>query len=319
MNPKLSVIVPVYNVKEYLEECISSIVQQDYDNFEVILVDDGSSDGSGEQCDLFAAKEVRIKVIHQNNQGHTAARQAGFEHSAGDYILFIDSDDWIDPGMFRAMMEKCADGQADIVQCSYRSVKNGKGRDELPVFEEGTYDKERLLHQVYPKMIYTGSFYRFGIAPNIWNKIFKRKLIGKNLGRIDRRIKSGEDGLLTYSCFLEAEAVWILNDCYYNYRSREISMCRMTENRLEENHLLFQYYSEWFCSNQYLKEQIYRYVVYQTLQAMEEALKTTGIRRLKKKYPFLTKNSLECESIKNVKASEVKGKRNKLILIGLKL
>lgn len=319
MNPKLSVIIPVYNVKDYLEQCICSVIHQDYDNFEVILVDDGANDGSEELCDEFARKDSRIIVIHQANQGHTAARQAGYEKSDGDYILFMDSDDWVDLGMFRTMMEKCVDNSIDIVQCSYRSVKNGKKREESPVFDEGLYDKERLANQIYPKMIYEGSFYKFGIAPNIWNKIFRRKLIGESLYRIDRRIRSGEDGLLTYHCFLKAEMVWILNDCFYNYRSRKLSMCRITNSRLEENHILFQYYSDWFCDNGYLTEQIYRYVVYQTLQAMEVALKKTGIRQITKAHPYLIKGSLESESIKNVKVSEVKGKRNKLTLIRLKI
>lgn len=320
INGKLSVIIPVYNVKEYLEKCVDSILSQNYDLFEVILVDDGSTDGSGYICDQYASKDCRIKVIHQKNQGHTAARQSGFAASSGEYLLFIDSDDWIDRKMFHSMMTRAMETDADIVQCSYRSVKDGRGRDEVPIYETGVYGYERLKAEIYPKMIYAGGFYRFGIAPNMWNKIFKRHLIEDNLPRIDRRIRSGEDGLLTFSCFLQARTVCIVPGCYYNYRSREVSMCRITDDsRLDQNHILFEYYKKWFYENPILKEQIEHYVVYQTLQAVTGLLRKRTIRRIKKEHSFLKENSLERTSIQNVPISDVAGKKNKLILAGLKI
>ncbi|EOS74274.1 hypothetical protein C819_03027 [Lachnospiraceae bacterium 10-1] len=316
----LSVIVPVYNVEEYLKQCVDSILQQDYELVELILVDDGSTDQSGNICDEYARCDSRVKVIHQENQGHTAARQNGFHRSCGEYVIFIDSDDWIDEGMFLLMMEKAVKENADIVQCNYRSVRNGIHRDEVPFFREGIYDKKALEIEIYPRMIYAGGYYRFGIAPNMWNKIFKRSLVEKFLPNIEKRVKSGEDGLLTFACFLEAERVYILNSCFYNYRSREVSMCRITDDkRLVENHLLFQCYQRNFMQYSFLQDQIRHYVVYQTLQAVAELLETRSLWKIKKEYTFLISDSIERDSIKKIKLAEIHGKKNKLILIGLKI
>ena len=320
MNNKLSVIIPVYNVEEYLKQCLDSILAQEYDSYEVILVDDGSTDHSGAICDEYANGDDRVSVIHQKNMGHTAARQNGFLASTGDYILMIDSDDWIDEGMFRCMMDKAISDNADIVQCSYRAVKEGTAINEVPVFREGLYEKRGLEEAIYPKMIYAGGYYSFGIAPNMWNKLWKRRLVEKYLLRIDGRIKSGEDGLFTFSGFLEAEKVWILNTCFYNYRSREASMCRITDDRrLEQNHKLFDYYEKWFYDHEILRKQIEHYVVYQTLQAIEELLKTYRMKDIRKKYGFLWEECMERQSIKDIKLSEVTGKKNKLLLLRLKL
>ena len=320
LNNKLSVIIPVYNVEEYLEQCVESVLKQDYESFELILVDDGSTDESGNICDRYEKMDKRVKALHQRNQGHTTARQNGFKASDGDYIIFVDSDDWLDTGMFSLMMEKAVTENADIVQCNYRSVKNGVPRDEIPVFKEGIYDKKTLESEVYPKMIYAGGYYRFGIAPNMWNKIFRRTLVEKYLPDIDVQIRSGEDGLFTFACFLEAKKVYILHSCFYNYRSREVSMCRVTDDkRLMENHLLFQYYQRDFMQYSVLQNQIMHYVIYQTLQAITELLHTKNIWRIKKEYGFLKADSIESESIKRVRLSEVCGKKNKLILAGLKI
>lgn len=320
MNYKLSVIIPVYNVEKYLKQCLNSVTAQEYNSFEVILVDDGSTDNSGAICDEFANTDSRIRVIHQKNIGHTGARQNGFLASTGDYILMIDSDDWIEEDMFRCMMEKALADDVDIVQCNYRSVKDGMEDNQIPVFQEGFYGKSRLEQEVYPKMIYAGGYYSFGIAPNMWNKIWKRSLMEKHLFRIDRKIRSGEDGLFTFACFWEAQKVWILNTCFYNYRSRAVSMCRITDDRrLEQNHILFDYYNKWFYNNVVFREQIEHYVVYQTLQAMEELLKTMKMKEVRRRYGFLWQESLERQSIRNIKLSEIAGKRNKLILMGLKI
>ncbi len=318
---KLSVIVPVYNVEEYLQECVDSILGQDYSSFELILVDDCSKDKSGIICDDYQKKDKRVKVIHHHRQmGHTAARQDGFRASVGDYILYVDSDDWIDEKMLSTMMEKAVNENVDIVQCSYRSVRDGKGKDEIPVYEEGLYDKQGLEEKIYPTFIYAGGYYRFGIAPSMCNKIYRRRLVETYLFRVDKSLRSGEDGLMTFSSFLAAERVWILHNCFYNYRSRAVSMCRIVDNkRLSENHLLFKYYKEWFWGNPVIEYQVKRFVVYQTLLAMEEMLKTMTLFKIEKTHSFLKEKGIERESIKEVGIFEIKGKRNRLTLLALKL
>lgn len=320
MNNKLSVIIPVYNVEEYLEQCIESVLKQAYSPFEVILVDDGSSDKSSSICDQYGREDKRIKVIHQPNQGHTIARQNGFRASDGDYILFIDSDDWVKGEMFTLMMDKAVKEKADIVQCGFIAVEQDVSIDAVSPYSPGVYDKKGLKEIIYPTMIYNKAEQCFGVAPNMWNKIFKRTLAEKYIYRIDPRIRSGEDGLLTFACFMEAERVYNLQECFYCYRSREMSMCRITDDkRLEENHILFQYYSEWLMPEKILQESIKRYVVNQTLQAVEALMEKRSLHQIKKEHPYLKKDSLERISIQDVKLTEVSGKKNKMILAGLKL
>ena len=113
---KISVIVPVYNVENHLEKCVRSIQAQTYDNLEIILVDDGSPDQCGLMCDAFAAEDNRIRVIHKENGGLSSARNAGIDASTGEYLAFVDSDDWIDPPMYAMLYKLCLDHQAQLAE-----------------------------------------------------------------------------------------------------------------------------------------------------------------------------------------------------------
>ena len=116
--PKLSVIVPVYNTEKYLRECIDSILAQTFTDFELILVDDGSTDGSGIICDEYADKDPRVQVIHQQNGGATVARRSGVRIARGEYVTFVDSDDWIDSDFYAPMIEKIKETGADVLVCN---------------------------------------------------------------------------------------------------------------------------------------------------------------------------------------------------------
>ena len=122
MEEQISVIIPVYNVAEFLPQCLDSVVSQDYRNLQILLVDDGSTDGSGEICDRYAAAEARIQVIHQPNQGAGAAKNAGLRAAGGTYLSFVDSDDFLEPGAYRQMVKTLEETRADIVQFSFRNV-----------------------------------------------------------------------------------------------------------------------------------------------------------------------------------------------------
>lgn len=126
-NPKISIIVPVYNGEKYLEKCVDSIVHQTERDIEVILVDNGSLDLSGEMCDAFAEKDNRIKVIHQPNNGVSFARNTGIENAKGDYIGFVDADDWIDIDMYDSLLKEASRSEADVVMCDATTVySNGE-------------------------------------------------------------------------------------------------------------------------------------------------------------------------------------------------
>ena len=122
MNQNISVIVPVYNVEKYLTQCVESILSQDHSNLEVILIDDGSTDRSGEICDQFAARDSRVQVIHQKNAGAAAAKNAGLRIASGTYLSFVDSDDYLEPNAYGFMLKTLLDSRADAVEGSFREV-----------------------------------------------------------------------------------------------------------------------------------------------------------------------------------------------------
>ncbi len=236
-TPFLSIIIPVYNTEAYLPECVESILKQELKEYEILLVDDGSTDGSPAICDRYCAKYSHIRCIHQKNSGHTAARQAGFLACKGAYVAFADSDDWVSPVMYTQMCRTARESGADIIHCNFIAVMPDQEKKNTVPFAPGYYDKRMLLETVYPKMIYSGTWFTFGAGPNLWNKLFRRSLLEKFLFEVPTDIRVGEDWLTTYPCMLAAESVYFLEEAYYYYRSRSGSMKHhMDQNRLPDLH-----------------------------------------------------------------------------------
>lgn len=267
-NPFLSVIIPVYNAESYLARCLDSLLAQTFTDFEVILVDDGSTDGSAALCDGYAAKDCRFHCIHKENGGHTSARQAGLGQAAGNYVAFVDSDDWIAPAMYRTMCDAAEKNDADMVCCNYTAV-TPKG--DIPCrasFPEGLYEKAQLEEEVYPRMLYSGTYFTYGAAPNLWNKLFRRELLTKNLYPVPLSVKLGEDALVSYICLLESSRVYFCGDFFYYYQSTASSLTHnMDENRLRENRTLFEAFFNIIDLSVYpcMEQQLYYYIVYQCL------------------------------------------------------
>ena len=178
MNPEISIIVPVYNVEKYLKRCIDSILNQSFTNFELILVDDGSTDNSGKIIDEYAIKDERIKVIHKENGGQGSARNRGLDIAKGNYIGFVDSDDWIHKDMYKCMYKIINEDNTDIVQVGHNMV------------EEYTKDKRCNINNlniicidnIIEKFADCNSF---EVLPLIFpvNKLYRREL-WKNLQKI---------------------------------------------------------------------------------------------------------------------------------------
>lgn len=267
-NPFLSVIVPVYNVKPYLAHCLDSILAQTFTDYEVIIIDDGSTDGSAALCDGYAKRDSRFRCFHKKNGGLVSARQAGFRHVRGQYVTFVDSDDWIAPGMYQRMCHAAADTDADTVCCNY-TASTPKG-DILCrcAFPEGLYEKAQLEETVYPRMLYSGSYFTYGEAPNLWNKLFRRELLEKNLPPVPHSVKLGEDALVSYICLLESSRVYFCEDYFYYYRSSSSSLTHnMDKNRLSENQTLFDSLLKTIdlSAYPYMERQLDYYFVYQCL------------------------------------------------------
>ncbi|MEG0087047.1 MAG: glycosyltransferase, partial [Niameybacter sp.] len=130
-QPTLSIIVPVYNVEKYLPKCIESILAQSFTDFEVILIDDGATDKSGEICEEYANKDTRIKIIHKENGGLSSARNAGIELSNGNYIGFVDSDDFIHPQMYEILLREARSSNSDVVICRYKCWNEGEEQGQI--------------------------------------------------------------------------------------------------------------------------------------------------------------------------------------------
>lgn len=268
-SPFLSIIVPVYNVENYIVQCLDSILVQDFSDCEVILVDDGSTDNSGTICDQYASDHPFFQCIHKRNGGLPSARKCGYEASRGQYVAFVDSDDWISPDMYGKMCRAARESQADIVLCNYIAAMPGREEICTAPFPGGFYDKSRLEKEVYPFMIYSGTFFKYGIAPNMWNKLFRRELLREHLFHVPNDVSLGEDVLASYSYILEASSAFIMEEAFYYYRSNADSMsrCTMPVSRLSENHKMFR--TLWdvidLSSYPFMEKQLDYFLVYQCL------------------------------------------------------
>ena len=158
----ISIIVPIYNVEKYLPQCLDSLISQTYRDIEIILVDDGSPDKCPEICDAYAKKDARIKVVHQINGGVSSARNTGLKASRGEYIGFVDPDDWVAPEMYEKMMEALADHKADLAICGYQychadgSMIVSK-RDDAPMLRYSTHDPSCRMEQAVSQETVAGS------------------------------------------------------------------------------------------------------------------------------------------------------------------
>ena len=215
MNQTISVIVPVFNVAGYLPQCVDSILSQDYGNLEVILIDDGSTDGSGEICDRYAALDNRVRVIHQKNGGAAAAKNAGLRLATGEYLAFADSDDYLEPGAYGFLMKILLENGADAVQGSFREVYRNRA-EEQRISEEILEGYDYLLR--FPK--------DFSCAL-LWNKLYRRALFDGVFFEEGHKI---DDEYFTYQGFLQPRKVVRMDRVVYNYRKRASSVMSSPES-----------------------------------------------------------------------------------------
>ncbi|MBR1626429.1 MAG: glycosyltransferase family 2 protein [Bacteroidales bacterium] len=207
----ISIIVPVYNVRKYLDDCISSIVRQVYTDWECILVDDGSTDGSGIICDNWAEKDNRISVVHQNNAGVSNARNAGISVAKGDYIAFIDSDDWVGEDYLQQMHQTLVTQEGDIAVIGMRlQFKNGTYKDY--VSDAGKFLLTKEFTQEFVDL--NSKFLLYGPVC----KLFHRSVIMRNDIRFDERLSYGEDLMFVYSYLDYVNSIVNIASIQYNYR-----------------------------------------------------------------------------------------------------
>lgn len=208
MDPVVSIIVPIYNIEDYLPKCLDSIISQTYPNFELILVDDGSTDSSWHICDRFAEIDNRIKVIHKKNGGLTSARNAGLLLAQGDWIMHVDGDDWIDKTMLQSLITAAETMNADLVQCNFRMVWDDKN-------EQDFIRKYDLSSKVSALNSYISSTWTTLCA-----SMAKKELYDKYALRSPNGIAYSEDFHLSVRLWYYAKKIVVLSSVLYNYRQQ---------------------------------------------------------------------------------------------------
>ncbi|MCI8598691.1 MAG: glycosyltransferase [Lachnospiraceae bacterium] len=232
---RISIIVPIYNAESYIKECIHSILDQVYKEWELILVDDGSVDLSGAICDEFAARDDRIQVIHKKNEGLICARITGIEAARGEFLSFVDADDWVDKCFLKRLVNGMESIGADIVISGCVNEQKDFSANEINRIPAGVYEKEELAANFIPKMLHYEGFYQFGVLPYLCNKLFRKRKLQKFYSLIDTKIYDGEDVAVVYPYLLSSSKVVVIEDCLYHYRIHENSMSAQKGDRFYEN------------------------------------------------------------------------------------
>ena len=242
----ISVIVPVYNVRPYLEKCFDSIARQSYQNLEIILVDDGSTDGSGELCEDLSKRDGRVRVIHKKNGGLGSARNAGIDAARGAILSFVDSDDWIEPGMYETLSGIMCRENAQIIACGIKKVSEtgevSYYQDNLK--ERSVYTREEALLEL-PK--------NERLSNSMCNKLFRRETI-QGL-HINEQIYY-EDNPFTPQCIARAERIAYTAEPFYCYfeRTGSISRKKFSErefDRVTADRMRLEFYHEHFPQCEY--------------------------------------------------------------------
>lgn len=229
MDELISVVVPAYNMEQYIEECVDSILAQTYRRLEVILVDDGSTDATGRICDQYAERDARVVVIHQENRGLPRSRKVGVAAARGAYVGFVDSDDWVDSNMYGYLCRELEESGAQLVTSGYIVERpDGSSAPVLGEVPEGVYHP-RTDPLFCRNMILVEPGIRYGIPPFYWNKLFRKCALVPFLEKVDDRLTHGEDYACIYPCVASAETVRVTGACMYHYRVRAASMSRSSD------------------------------------------------------------------------------------------
>lgn len=215
IKPLLSVVIPVYNVDRYIEECLDSILLQDYTDFEVVLIDDGSKDRTAEICDMYVERDNRVSVLHKENEGVSKARSLGARIAKGEYLFFVDGDDLIKEGCFKYISEVINKYKADIIYYG-QLVDTGKEYVKADLTcREGIYLKKDIESEIFPYLIHNEEARYF--PPGLAGKVIKRELFLENQ-LVDPKVTIGEDGACIIPCIFYANSMYVVPEYFYVYR-----------------------------------------------------------------------------------------------------
>lgn len=250
MESKVSVIVPVFRVEAYLPTCVDSILGQTYRNIELILVDDGSDDGCPAMCDAYAAADARVRCIHKRNGGQAFARRDGVAVATGDYFLFADSDDWLEPDAIERFVRTAEVNKADVVCSGYRRVYPNRTFDTVLCTEETVYAGEavrtiqrRLIGPVADELRFVEAVDR--LTP-MWAKLYSARVIAAGKWVSERETGSLEDAIFNLYAFRACRVCVLIPDCLYDYRkdNRNATTLRYRPQLAEQWERVYAYMEE---------------------------------------------------------------------------
>lgn len=328
--PKVSIIVPVYKVEKYIRRCIESLQSQTLEDIEIILVDDGSPDSCGSICDQYAEKDKRIHVLHKANGGVSAARNDGLSIAKGEYVIFCDSDDWMEPEAFEKLYQKATETKADIVIGDVYQVYGEYKKMSVFYSKEFVTEDPNFISELIKADIYRnycplppsdGPAFGYG-GP--WNKLVRRELLLNNDIKFDLRVKGVFDDILyTAHILAYSKKIAYINVPVYNYRILENSITHAYKpNILEINTEIFNSWQEFFKvldeSEKYNKP-YYACV----LRRIEESIKlyfansknTKSKNKLRKEFKEMLQSEPYYTAVRNVDISKISNKQKAIALL----
>lgn len=243
MSVKLSIVIPAYNIEGYIGKCLDSVLGQTFQDMEIIVVDDGSTDRTPEILDQYAKNNEKITVIHKKNEGVSIARNTGIDQATGEYFLFFDGDDFMEPETCAELYETAKEQQADTVIYGYHTFENGAIKESfLPTFPNDLYEGEQIVEELLPKFIGL-SCERindwlqkkpnalFVENPALWRTMVSADVVRKNKISFDKNLKVGEDTIFISEYLSHAKRCYIKRKCYYYLVTRETSTIYVYEKK----------------------------------------------------------------------------------------
>lgn len=238
---KISIIVPVYNTEKYLEKCLESLINQSFTDIEIIVINDGSIDNSLNICNRYQKLDSRIKVISKKNEGVSVARNIGIDNAIGEYILFVDSDDWIEKDMCKELYNSIDENDSDICICNYILDNNCTSnlKNIYSYIFKNTIEKDEIENKLIIPLIETEDYenkHDLAEARGPWGKLFRRKVIVKNNIRFKKNLVIGEDFIFNLEFLVKASKVSVNKGFYYHYRIHAESAVRKYKDDFWKNY-----------------------------------------------------------------------------------
>lgn len=253
-NPLVSVVVPIYNTEKYISECIESLLQQTYQPLEIVLVDDGSTDSSGRICDQHESGNPNLKVLHTKNQGRTKARIHGVEHATGEFVAFVDADDYVAPTYVEHLVKCLFEQEVDISCCQCFQIV-GNHNSYFSRTENGRFDRNGIVRLLTNNFLYDERSGVASIPLFLWGKLFKKEFVSQALP-LGKDLWYGEDMVTFFYILQRANSIYFSKEALYYYRQHDTQTIKQMERpRWDMNIKLFQTLAS-IDQDNYLKEQL---------------------------------------------------------------